>query len=757
MLYAHTKQGADPTQWEPLHDHLSAVRNRTGDFAAMFGAGKLGEACGWWHDLGKASDEFQKKTLGADFDEAASDSLPEESNNHRSTRVGIVDHSTAGARHAVAMLPGPLGYLLAYVIAGHHGRLPNYSGLGRGGTLKDRLDPRSRTIPKLTLTPELLDTIDPSQCIHKSFKPALNSGLHSFQFATLARMLYSALVDADRLETERFCNPERALQRPSHSTTTAQLNQHLDAYLDALKQSRAGNPSPVDQHRATVLAACKTQASQPPGIFTLTVPTGGGKTLASMAFALQHAEQHDQRRVVYALPYTSIIEQTAKTYREVFGEKNVLEYHSNLDQEQVRRRSITTEMAAENFDAPIVVTTNVQLFESLFSAHGSTCRKLHNLTRSVIVLDEAQAIPPRLLRPTLAMLEELTRNYGCTIVLCTATQPAITRREDFPIGLEQVTEIVPEPIKLYRDMQRVRVQHIGLLDDEALAQCLSQLDQVLCIVNTRKHAAQLTALLQPYGTVVHLSALMCPQHRSERVAEIKQALEDKKPIRVISTQVIEAGVDVDFPVVYRALAGFDSIAQAAGRCNREGKAKQGDVFVFETGHKPARSMIAQINAAGELLESHPDPLSLDAIEAYFRMVYWKRKHEGEKPWDVHDVMGCFEGRFHHQFRDAEARFNWIDSQTTNIIVPYGDRGRAIVDHLRNTDEPDWSLLRSAQRYSVSVYENQLAELLANTTVTNDLHESFNGRFWVLNNPEAYDKILGLRMDVSGMGDGLLVV
>jgi CRISPR-associated endonuclease/helicase Cas3 len=437
-----------------------------------------------------------------------------------------------------------------------------------------------------------------------------------------------------------------------------------------------------------------------------------------------------------------------------------------MDPESPARRSLTAQLAAENWDAPIVVSTNVQLFESLFSAHGSTCRKLHRLAGSVIVLDEAQAVPPLLLRPVLAAIDELVRNYRCSVVLCTATQPAITQRENFPIGLSDVTEIIPEPKALYRAMQRVQVSDLGPTDDDVLAERLAGHEQVLCIVNTRKHAAELTRRLSAVGKVVHLSAAMCPQHRSQRVAQIKEDLKNHRPCRVVSTQVIEAGVDVDFPVVYRALAGFDSIAQAAGRCNREGRQKQGQVYVFDTDHPPALSMRPQVHAASELLPDHPDPLALDAIERYFGLVYWKHQHHGLSSWDYHDVMGCFEkgGTSNDvvlNFREADRRFRWIDQQTTPVVVPYGDAGQAIVDQLRNHDEqPDWRLLRRAQRYSVAVYKNQLELLQDNTLISPGSPDLPDGAdksgFWLLTNPEAYDDLLGLRFDVAGWDAGTLI-
>jgi len=739
MLYAHTHD-AGREHWEPLTGHLRDVAERAAAFAAPFGAAELARLAGWWHDLGKASDAFQNDVLGAGLDESDSEAGGAEDRPRRR-----VDHSTAGARHAVLALGPRLGHLLAYGIAGHHGRLPNACEVNAESSLQTRLDPRARTIAEVTPPEGVPMQGDPAAVAPTTLRFAADTPTQAFQCATLTRMLYSALVDADRLETERFCDPERSRVRPHGGPAMSELLSTLNAHLIELTAGRANDPSPVDRQRAGVLAACREAAADKPGIFSLTVPTGGGKTLASMAFALEHAVRHGHQRVVFALPYTSIIEQTAVTYTGIFGADVVLEHHSNLSAAKRAKRSLTAEMAAENFDAPVIVTTNVQLFESLFSAHGSTCRKLHRLARSIIVLDEAQSIPPQLLKPTLAMLQELVNNYGCTIVLCTATQPAVVRREGFPVGLDKVQEIIPDPAGLYEAMRRVRVQSLGKLDDDALADRLASHEQVLCIVNTRKHAAEITRRLADHGGVIHLSAAMCPEHRSHLVARIKGSLRAGQPLRVVSTQVIEAGVDVDFPAVYRALAGFDSIAQAAGRCNREGRREQGDVFLFETDHRPAPSLKPHVHAAAELLDRHPDPLALDAIAAYFELVYWKRQHEGEKPWDHRDVMGCFQSPIHHQFRDADERFRWIESDTTPVMVPYGPVGQDLVDRLIAGEEPDWQQMRAAQRYSVSVYPPQLQTLLDQTTVA----PVCEGRFLVMTNPKAYDDILGLRMDVAG--------
>lgn len=755
-MFAHS---SSDFPWEPLDVHLTAVAKCALGFGEAFGAGQLCHLAGLWHDLGKGSVAFQQKVLHAGGDESVTDAEVDGSAYTKSTGGSHrVDHSTAGAQHASRVAPQPWGDLLAYIIAGHHGRLADWSTPGSDAVLPKRLKKKIEPWQAPASIPLQVSTT--FQLLPTGFRVHPDSRLYSFQVALMTRMVYAALVDADRLETERYCAPQMAALRPVGGSSPRLLLEQLDTFIANLRHSRRADSAPVDHSRDVVLKACRQKALMPAGIFSLTVPTGGGKTLASMAFALTHAAEHGLRRVVYALPFTSIIEQTAATFCQVFSRpEDVLEHHSNFDPNVVYQRTrsrIAYEMAAENFDAPIIVTTNVQLFESLFSCHGSTCRKLHRLAGSVIVLDEAQAIPPRLLRPTLAVLDELVRNYHCSIVLCTATQPAVTRRDEFPIGLEKVTPIIDQPDELYQQMKRVAVHKLtGKMADSVLVERLLEHPSVLCIVNTRKHAAELMRLLIDVGdsTAIHLSAAMCPAHRSECVRKMKFRLAEGQPCRVISTQVIEAGVDVDFPVVYRALAGFDSIAQAAGRCNREGQKKQGDVYVFETEHRPAISLFDTVAAAKALYSDYPDPLELDAIEAYFRRVYWSENSKGAKPWDAQDVMGCFQMYTDHgqpvldfNFRQADQRFRWIDSNTTSVIVPYG-RGAELIEHIRTADQPDWQLLRRAQKFSVSLYDRDRDRMLEATTIT----PYFDQQLWVLNNPEAYDLLLGLKNDAVGLG------
>ncbi|MBN1943900.1 MAG: CRISPR-associated helicase/endonuclease Cas3, partial [Phycisphaerae bacterium] len=394
---------------------------------------------------------------------------------------------------------------------------------------------------------------------------------------------------------------------------------------------------------------------------------------------------------------------------------------------------------AENWDAPLVVTTNVQLLESLFASRTSRCRKLHNLVRSVIILDEAQALPVDLLTASLAALAELVRNYGCSIVLCTATQPAIVQRKEFPIGLTDVREMIPDPVNLYDQMRRVETKHVGKLSDEELASKMQAETSVLSVVNTRKAAAGLFRRLPDDGSRFHLSAVMCPRHRSAVLRLIQHRLAQSKSCRVVSTQLIEAGVDIDFSVVYRAMAGLDSIAQAAGRCNREGRLDTGRVFVFDSEEPPPLGHLRQTaQTAAELVSEYDDLLSPEAIRRYFELHYWTRKEH----WDHRNVMSCFKvGRNCEpisDFREAAQRFCVIPDETTPIIIPFGRRGRGLVEALRRDRFPNRALRQALQRYSVSVRQNEYRQLQENGALE-VLHEQYS----VLGNLDFYQRDIGL--------------
>ncbi|OZA28805.1 MAG: CRISPR-associated helicase/endonuclease Cas3, partial [Hydrogenophilales bacterium 17-61-9] len=565
---AHAAQGDDGNWREPhaLAEHLHEVGELAADFAKHFGS-DWARLAGRWHDLGKYRPRFQKYIrLVSGF----------EADAHIKGESGKAPHSTAGALLACEHFEkagfGAAGRVLAYLIAGHHAGLADWFG-GLDARL-DLLASRDELNEALAENPpaELLNAGD--------FKPDLRTipgGKDGF--ALWVRMLFSALVDADFLDTERYMNPDKFAQRNTWPKL-AELAPLFDAHMTEL--AAKAQLTPVNTLRACILAECRAGAQLKPGLFSLTVPTGGGKTLSSMAFALEHASAHGKRRVIHVIPYTSIIEQTADIFRNIFGEA-VIEHHSNAESEPGKENS-ASRLACENWDAPIVVTTNVQFFESLFAARTSRCRKLHNLVDSVVILDEAQLLPPEFMQPILDVLNLLSRHYGVSVVLSTATQPALSTREYFDArqnlrGLDNVREIVSDPDALYRALERVDVRlpadwHTPT-DWPSLAPELAAHDSVLAIVNTRKDARALWEQM-PQDTL-HLSALMCGAHRSQLIASIKSRLKDSVPTRVVSTQLVEAGVDVDFPVVYRALAGLDSIAQAAGRCNREGRRETGRV------------------------------------------------------------------------------------------------------------------------------------------------------------------------------------
>jgi CRISPR-associated endonuclease/helicase Cas3 len=761
IAYAHTlpdRPDRSEEDWHRLEDHLRDSAQLAEDFASAFGSGAWGRLAGVWHDLGKYSDAFQDYLRAS----AGSGEVA-----HASEVSGRVDHSTAGAQHAARL--GLAGRLLAYGIAGHHAGLPDNEA-GESG-LSSRLS--KRVEPTDNAPAFLLDHPLPAP---PRLRVSGGGPRRAFALAFFTRMLFSCLVDADFLDTEAFMNPGRAGLRRNDSASCPELLARLDEHL-ADKQRRAADTH-VNRRRREVLSECRAKCTLPPGLFSLNVPTGGGKTLSSLAFALAHAKEHGLRRVVYAIPFTSIVEQTADVFREALGDlrDQVLEHHSNLEPDDPGRQSDRSRLAAENFAATLIVTTNVQLFESLFASRTSRCRKLHRLAKSVVILDEAQTLPPRLLAPTLAALKELVNNYGSTVILCTATQPAVERRDPFPIGLEGVRPIIDEPTRLHSALRRTSVALLGPTTNEDLIAGIRGERQVLCVVNSRRHASD---LYQGMGDpdALHLSASMCAAHRAKVVAKVRSRLSPavNKPCRVISTQVIEAGVDVDFPAVYRAAAGLDSLAQAAGRCNREGRLvtadghpRLGRVLVFDYDAKvyPTDPMIERAAACfREVAPDHRhDLLAPQAIEAFFKLHYWQQGGDDGRGWDRgaggQPIMDCFaldqKILLHAQFRTAASAYRFIDDAQTPIFVPYGARGRALIRELELLpDQPEpWRLRafdRAAQRYVVGVYERGLRTLLENGVLLER-----HGRYY-LGNPEAYDQNVGLTFDALGLDPDRLVV
>jgi CRISPR-associated endonuclease/helicase Cas3 len=737
-----------------LAAHLQCVAVKAADFSAGFepttATQRWAYLAGLWHDLGKYRPGFQRYVAQADNPDA-----------HIEGKVGGREktHSAAGALWAMQKLGethGPNGAraarVLAYLIAGHHAGLDDWnSGLNERLAAPDA---------KTELQEALAANPPESILSHGDFVPDLR-GIPggSAGFALWVRMLFSCLVDADFLDTEAHFDAGKPARRDGFPTLD-QMRMAFDAHM-AAKAAAADITSTVNPLRADVLRQCRDKAALPAGFFSLTVPTGGGKTLSSLAFALQHAQTHGQRRVIYAIPYTSIIEQTADVFRAVFkdlGDEVLIEHHSQADAAD-KDETARSRLACENWDAPLIVTTNVQLFESLFAAKTSRCRKLHNLVNSVIVLDEAQQLPPEFLQPILDVLNLLVKHYGVTVVLCTATQPALNTTNYFDAdknlrGLEQVREIIDDPDALFKGLDRVEVQ---LPEDwnistpwEKIAEQLAQEDCVLAIVSTRKAARELHRMLPP-GTL-HLSALMCGAHRKAVIDQIKARLKAKRegtdlePLRVVSTQLVEAGVDIDFPVVYRALAGLDSIAQAAGRCNREGRLDgQGRVVVFVPPELPPVGHLRKAAQAciSTLLGQQADPLARALFATYFRDFYSKVELDSKGVCSLLTVKD--RQTLGVQFRSAAEAFRLIDDEDSATVVvryaPHREELEKLLAMLASKGPERW-LMRKLQRYTVSIHKRVADKMLTQGSLTLPMP----GLYVQQDTDGLYDTLLGLQIE-----------
>lgn len=703
--YAHSLEGQTPEKWQPLEEHLQNVAEMAGGFASVFGGEELAHLAGLWHDLGKYSDAFQKKLYEANGVDC-----------HIETQPGRVVHSEAGGH--LASLKGWKGVdrVLSWLIMGHHAGLTDYASdlIGAKALMQKMKNPEESTA---------LLKIVPEGIIGQSLPQPPKSLQSGADPAFFIRMLFSCLVDADFLDTEAFMDKGSSRLRNAIQPELAGLLKTFDRYMDDLCEK--AESTPVNKIRAEVLTRCRQAAEEAPAIFSLSVPTGGGKTLASLAFALRHAVCHDRKRIIYVIPYTSIIEQTAEVFRKIPGFENaVLEHHSNVAEAAESRETARSRLAAENWDAPLIVTTSVQFFESLFACRTSRCRKLHNIANSVVIFDEAQCLPPDYLRPVVFAIRELYRYYQVTPLLCTATQPVLTRTESFDFRFREgfdtpPREIVENPDELAERLKRVEVvlhdKDMAPVELPELAEALRAEGQsALCIVNRRTDARELARLLPP-ETTLHLSTNMSAAHRFKVLEDIKTRLKTKEKITVVSTSLVEAGVDLDFPVVYRALAGLDSIAQAAGRCNREGILEvngekiPGRTIVFVPKKQPGYVRQAA-GIASELLGGEIQSLlSPGNYERYFRQRFWQL---GQDALDKKGIMQLASGRgMNFYFRTAAQSFRLIeDDWQETVLALYGDAVHLLA---RLTSEPrnQKLLLRQLGRFYVGV-PRQLFGVLA---------------------------------------------
>nr|WP_297398885.1 CRISPR-associated helicase Cas3' [uncultured Marinobacter sp.] len=743
---AHAKQNDDGTWNVPhsLEDHLRDVSRLAANSASRFGSEGWGSLAGLWHDLGKYRDPFQKYIR----DQTGYD----RENAHVEQGSGRVTHSTAGATHAVEKFGPVFGHILAYIISGHHAGLPDWIG-GRGA-LSFRLQES-----KTEYLESLLEDIPTDILVGEM--PAIPDAAKDPDAINLwIRLIFSCLVDADFLDTEQYMSPGKAEKRCT-DVTLGTISDLFFRHMDNFRN--AAEPNPLNEIRGSILDSCLSTAELEPGIFSLTVPTGGGKTLSSLAFAMRHAEKFGKTRIVYAIPFTSIIEQNAKVFRDILGEDAVLEHHSNLD---VAPSAETTRsrLATENWDAPLIVTTNVQLFQSMFASRTSKCRKLHNLVNSVIVLDEAQQLPRDFHKPITQAMRQMTEYFGVTWVLCTATQPELGEQRDAfdrieQQGLGNIREIVPAPSELAQALKRVSINmpslDAGPTSWDALSDLVGNEPCVLVIVNTRNNARDLFGRLADDGNNIHLSANMCAEHRSAIISHIRQRLDarrngDDRPLRVISTQLIEAGVDVDFPVVYRAMAGLDSIAQSAGRCNREDRLDgfgRVEVFLPEQPAPPGflrqgeQTTLTLLKAG--LLD---DPLSPESIRRYFSELNRKGNRDRYQICDLLKAEQTTDPALDISFRKAAEQFRLIDDNGIGVVVPYCPDGldespiHSWLEVLDSDSSAKW-IYRKLQRFSVTLPESFAKKLEAAGALYPKagqfvVEQSHYDRLWGIQPPDA---------------------
>ena len=668
---------------QTIRDHLENVAALAAQFARPFCAEEMAEQCGKAHDLGKYTPGFQRRLY---------DHGPK------------VDHSSAGAKKIIAVNKSvSYAAIPAYCIAGHHAGLPDGGGRqddgALGGTFFARLNKDVKWDEQAFQQDVQLQPLHPPKLT------MLGKGGFTISFYT--RMLFSCLVDADFLDTEAFMNQQKL--RAWAGPGVPELLQKLETYLADKHWLEAAEG--LNGQRSQILKTCmQVGRTANKGLFTLTVPTGGGKTVSSLAFALRHAVAKKMQRVIYVIPYCSIIEQTADTFKKILGPENVLAHYSGAQYDDDGEDGAAQRLAAENWDVPVVVTTAVQFFESFFANRTSSCRKLHNAANSVIIFDEAQTLPLPFLKPCIAAIAELVTNYGASCVLCTATQPALAPLFRAYAAALTAQEICPNTEALYQLFRRVRYEQLGELTDEALAQRLNACQQVLCIVSTKKQAKNLFALLKGEGCF-HLSTLMIPKHRHAVLETIRQRLKAQLPCRVVSTSLIEAGVDVDFPTVYRAYAGLDSEIQAGGRCNREGRqaAQDSVVYLFqpESIYRVPASMQLPAQEAYSVTREVQDIAAPEVTKAYFTKLY----SDISAGLDRGNVVKKFEdGLRNHMsfpFKSVAKQFHLIAEDTWTVLISCDEVSSKLAAQLQQEDfHPSMDVYRQLELYCVSVYTDQ---------------------------------------------------
>lgn len=690
---------------QSIIDHLEKTAELASNFAVCFGAENFAYRCGLLHDIGKYSESFQKRIRGENI---------------------RTDHSTAGAYEAYRLKDLPA----ALAIAGHHAGIPDFGNkrfdTAESGTFAGRI--------KKCLSSGVDDYSSYMGEVKNVFEQPgkIGNGEDIFFFT---HMLFSCLVDADWLDTENFMTCGRTERGTGEPMVCLQekLLKYITPWFDSTK--------PINVRRCKILRELMEAGDKPKGLYTLTVPTGGGKTVSSVAFALKNALKNGLRRIIYVIPYMSIIEQTQTVFEDIFGRENVVAHYSNVrydtdENGEIDEKDKRRYLASENWDAPIIVTTAVQFFESLFGNKPSVCRKLHNIAESVIVFDEAQMLPIHLLEPCVWAITELVKKFSCTAVLCTATQPSLG-------GLikkyyhDEVAELCSDTDDNYEFFRRVNYVFDGEISEEELSERLSTEYQTLCIVNNRKQAQRLFRTLPEEGRY-HLSTAMTASDRRKILSEIRKRLKEGEICRVVSTSLIEAGVDVDFPSVYKSLSGLDSVIQAGGRCNREGKRdkEKSVVHIFRTDERIPLGLRQNVDAAERVLRDNTEIDSPSAVKKYFDFLL---KLKGDEALDEKNIMGLVNEL---KFSEVAEEFKVIGRKGFTIYIPNGE-GKELIERLEKFG-PSRSLMRKLGEYAVSVYDGQFSELERLGAV-----RKISDDIAVLTTLNYYDEQTGLNLSPEG--------
>lgn len=694
MIIAHKKSGPrGGVLLESIHNHSTWVAQLARRFARTFHASTYAYDAGMNHDAGKYQAAFQRYI------------------KYGGER-GSVKHSRTGA---YALLKGgdPNDVPMALCIYGHHGGLKNVRTWRTDASWKTPASYEYRSASRGGYT-----RFRSSAFSVVKWASDLPNHLRGFSVGLLTRMVYSALVDADWLATELWMDRSRYRSRYTYDSLQQLLVLHK-VFMGAVR--KGATRTLVNRVRSLVHRSCCLVARSKRGFFSLEVPTGGGKTLAAMSFALRHAIHNRQKRVIVVEPYTSIIvqnagvyrrdlegdgaalEQAAEEYRKIYGARNIVEHHCTREMsytgpDGVRRDDLHQERLIENWDAPIIVTTFVQFFESLFASYRSRCRKIHNIANSVIVLDEVQTLPEKRLRPLLETMRLLVDKFNCSVVLSTATQPAFGLRPGFPIGLDEVRPIVKVPSHIFEALRRVDVDYMVQPQKWSdIATMMKAHEQCVAIVNTKKNALDLLSHL-PEDTLL-LSGYMTPKHRLDTVEDIKRRLRAGEGCRVVSTQVIEAGVDVDFPVGFREEGPYDSIVQSAGRINREGRIRRGVLHVFRV---PSATIVPGIYQKATftfrmMLRRHGGFLDIydtATYEEYYRELYSKCDWDSDR---IHDLQSSLD------FEEVNRKFRMIDTGMDNLVVADDAESQTAVEALRKGDF-DIAHMRVLQRHSINIWD-----------------------------------------------------